>query len=143
MSEVTVATGSVATATGGAQQLLNGLAGLPEELAQRLVPQVHRMGKLVARFFARRCDASSHTIWSSSSRACCRRSAGSGRSTLQAVGHGLETQDGLDLRVILKSSLCDTWRTRWLATYTPVDTVTAGIMPRRTHTIRGNCALPA
>ena len=56
MSEVTVATGSLATPV-GAQHLLNALASLPEELCERLVPQVNRIAELVGRFFAGRTDA--------------------------------------------------------------------------------------
>lgn len=52
-------------------------------------------------------------------------------------------QHVLDLRVILKSGVWETCRTRWLADYTPVETVTARVMPRRTGGFPGDYALPA
>ena len=60
MSEVTVTTGSVATASNALQELTDVLVGLPEQLARRLVPQLRRLGESVSRFFAGRPHAARH-----------------------------------------------------------------------------------
>jgi hypothetical protein len=52
-------------------------------------------------------------------------------------------QHVLDLRVILKSGVWETCRTRWLAAYAPVETVTSRVMPRPTRKVPGDYALSA
>ena len=52
-------------------------------------------------------------------------------------------QHVLDLRVVLKSGVWEMCRTRWLANYTPVETVTPTVTRGRTHTFHGDYALPA
>ncbi len=60
MGENSVATGSVATRSFGAQALLKACEALPGELAERLGAQVKRVAELVGRFFAGRPDAAGH-----------------------------------------------------------------------------------
>ena len=52
-------------------------------------------------------------------------------------------QHVLDLRVVLKSGVWDTCRSGWLASYTPVETVTPAITPRNALRSFGRYALPA
>jgi hypothetical protein len=52
-------------------------------------------------------------------------------------------QHVLDLRLILKSGVWEMCRARWLANYTPAETVTATVARGQTHKFHGNYALPA
>lgn len=57
--------------------------------------------------------------------------------------HRASGQHVLDLRLILKSEVWTACRTRWLASYTPLESVTLGIMPRPNRRFRCYYALPA